>query len=148
MRFSPTFLDEIRARVTIELGGACFIAAAFLTGCLGLLFKFRWEDMQKGIVDSIHKAMPAILIMLSVGVLVGAWMASGTIPMVIYYGLKLISPKFFLATACLVCSIVSLATGRSQILCPNCLRSFVYSIVTSRARRARPTPIAATMGLA
>lgn len=89
------------------------VAAAFLTGCLGFLLKFRWEDMQKGIVDSIHKAMPAILIMLCVGILIGSWMASGTIPMIISYGLKLISPKFFLVTACLVCSITALATGTS-----------------------------------
>jgi NhaC family Na+:H+ antiporter len=89
------------------------VAAAFLTGCLGLILRFDWKDMQQGIVDSIHKAMPAILIMLTVGILIGAWMASGTIPMVIYYGLKLISPKFFLFTACLVCSITALATGTS-----------------------------------
>jgi len=89
------------------------VAAAFITGVMGLLLGFKWKDMERGIVDSIHKAMPAILIMLSVGILVGAWMASGTIPMVIYYGLKLISPKFFLVTACLVCSITSLATGTS-----------------------------------
>jgi len=89
------------------------IAAAFLTGCLGVVLKFRWEDMQKGIVDSIGKAMPAILIMLCVGVLIGSWMASGTIPMIIYYGLKLISPQFFLVTACLVCSITALSAGTS-----------------------------------
>src|SRR5512136_1661463 len=89
------------------------VAAAALTGVMGLLLGFKWKDMERGIVDSIHKAMPAILIMLSVGILVGAWMASGTIPMVIYYGLKLISPKFFLLTACLVCSITSIATGTS-----------------------------------
>jgi NhaC family Na+:H+ antiporter len=69
--------------------------------------------MQKGIVDSIHRAMPAILIMLCVGILIGSWMASGTIPMIIYYGLKLISPKFFLVTACLVCSVTAVATGTS-----------------------------------
>jgi NhaC family Na+:H+ antiporter len=69
--------------------------------------------MERGIVDSIHKAMPAILIMLSVGILIGAWMASGTIPMVIYYGLKLISPKFFLVTACVVCSVTAVAAGTS-----------------------------------
>jgi NhaC family Na+:H+ antiporter len=69
--------------------------------------------MEKGIVESIAKAMPAILIMLSVGVLVGTWIACGTIPMVIYYGLKLISPQFFLVTACFVCSVASLATGTS-----------------------------------
>jgi len=89
------------------------VAAATITGMLGLVLGFKWKDMERGIVDSIHKAMPAILIMLSVGILVGSWMASGTIPMVIYYGLKLISPKFFLATACLVCSVVSLASGTS-----------------------------------
>jgi len=89
------------------------VCAAFLTGCLGVILKFSWKDMERGIVDSIHKAMPAILIMLTVGVLIGSWMASGTIPMVVYYGLKLISPKFFLVTACLVCSITALATGTS-----------------------------------
>ncbi|MFQ6038980.1 MAG: Na+/H+ antiporter NhaC family protein, partial [Candidatus Aminicenantales bacterium] len=89
------------------------VGAAFITGCLGLFLRFKWYDMERGIVDSIHKAMPAILIMLCVGILIGSWIASGTIPMVIYYGLKLISPKFFLVTACFVCSITSLATGTS-----------------------------------
>jgi NhaC family Na+:H+ antiporter len=89
------------------------VCAAFLTGCLGVILKFSWKDMERGIVDSIHKAMPAILIMLTVGVLIGSWMASGTIPMIVYFGLKLISPKFFLVTACLVCSITALATGTS-----------------------------------
>jgi NhaC family Na+:H+ antiporter len=89
------------------------VAAAFLTGSLGVILKFSWEDMQKGIVESISKAMPAILIMLTVGVLIGSWMACGTIPMVIYYGLKLISPQFFLVTACLICSLTALTTGTS-----------------------------------
>jgi len=89
------------------------VAAAFLTGILGLILRFKWQDMERGIVDSIHKAMPAILIMLCVGILIGAWISSGTIPMIIYYGLKLISPKFFLVTACFVCSLTSIATGTS-----------------------------------
>lgn len=89
------------------------VTAAFLTGILGLILGFSWKDMERGIVDSIHKAMPAILIMLAVGILVGAWMAGGTIPMLIYYGLKLISPKFFLFTACLVCSITAVSCGTS-----------------------------------
>ena len=89
------------------------ISAAFITGCLGLFLRFSWQEMERGIVDSIHKAMPAILIMLCVGILIGAWIASGTIPMVIYFGLKLISPKYFLVTACFVCSITSITTGTS-----------------------------------
>ncbi len=89
------------------------VAAAFFTGALGFLLHYEWKEMERGIVESIHKAMPAILIMLSVGILIGAWIACGTIPMVIYFGLKLVSPKFFLVTACLVCSLTSLATGTS-----------------------------------
>ncbi len=89
------------------------VAAATITAFLGLLLGFKWQDMERGIVESIRKALPAILIMLSVGLLIGSWMASGTIPMVIYYGLKLISPKFFLATACLVSSVVAIACGTS-----------------------------------
>lgn len=89
------------------------VAAAFITACLGLILRYPWKEMEKGIVESISKAMPAILIMLSVGILIGSWIASGTIPMIIYYGLKLISPSFFLFTACLVCSITSMATGTS-----------------------------------
>ncbi|MBS3818532.1 Na+/H+ antiporter NhaC [bacterium] len=89
------------------------VAAAFITGCLGFILRWNWKDMERGIVDSIHKAMPAILIMLCVGILIGAWIASGTIPMVIYYGLKLISPQYFLVTACFVCSLTSIATGTS-----------------------------------
>jgi NhaC family Na+:H+ antiporter len=89
------------------------VTAAFLTGCIGFFLRFQWKEMQDGIVDSIHKAMPAILIMLCVGILIGSWIASGTIPMIIFYGLKLISPKYFLVTACFVCSVTSLATGTS-----------------------------------
>lgn len=97
---------QIKAQVLL-------IVAAFITGILGLILRFKWKDMERGIVDSIHKAMPAILIMLSVGILIGSWIACGTIPMIIYYGLKIISPQYFLVTACFVCSIVSLATGTS-----------------------------------
>ena len=89
------------------------VVAAFNTGVLGLVLRFDWKEMERGIVHSLHKAMPAILIMLTVGILIGSWIACGTIPMVIYYGLKLISPKFFLVTACFVCTVTSLATGTS-----------------------------------
>ena len=89
------------------------IAAAVCAGLVGWRLGYTWEEMQQGIVESIRKAMPAILILLCVGMLVAAWIACGTIPMLLYYGLKLVSPRFFLVTACAVCSITSLATGTS-----------------------------------
>jgi NhaC family Na+:H+ antiporter len=57
--------------------------------------------------------MPSVLILLTIGALSGAWMVSGIVPGFIYYGIQIIHPKFFLATACIVCSIVSLMTGSS-----------------------------------
>jgi len=89
------------------------IAAATCAGLVGWRLGYAWEEMQQGIVESIRKAMPAMLIMLCVGMLIAAWMASGTIPMLLYYGLKLVSPRFFLVTACLACTATSLATGTS-----------------------------------
>jgi NhaC family Na+:H+ antiporter len=89
------------------------ICAAVCAGLVGWRLGYTWEEMQQGIVESVRKAMPAILILLCVGMLVAAWMASGTIPMLLYYGLQLVSPRFFLVTACLACSVTSLATGTS-----------------------------------
>lgn len=89
------------------------VTAAFLSGLLGFILKFKWSVMEKGIIDTIHKALPAVLIMLAVGILVGTWIAAGTIPMIIYYGLELISPQYFLVTASFVCSVTSIATGTS-----------------------------------
>jgi NhaC family Na+:H+ antiporter len=89
------------------------IIAALGAGLAGWRLGYTWEEMQQGIVESIRKAMPAMLIMLCVGMLIAAWIACGTIPMLLYYGLKLVSPRYFLVTACLVCSVTSLATGTS-----------------------------------
>ena len=89
------------------------IAAAAVAGLVGWGLGYSWLEMQEGIVESVRKALPAILIMLCVGMLIAAWMASGTIPMLLYYGLKLVSPRFFLVTACLACSVTALATGTS-----------------------------------
>jgi NhaC family Na+:H+ antiporter len=89
------------------------IAAAVVAGLVGRALGYRWQELQEGIVDSIRKAMPATLILLCVGLLIGAWIACGTIPMIMYHGLELISPRFFLVTACSVCTVTALATGTS-----------------------------------
>jgi len=89
------------------------VAAAFVTGIIAAGLGYSWSEMEAGIVESIDKAMPAMLIVITVGVLIGSWIASGTIPMLIYYGIKLITPRFFLVTACFVSSLVSLFTGTS-----------------------------------
>jgi len=74
---------------------------------------YNWKTLLEGMVDSISSAMSAILILLLIGSLAGTWLLSGIIPAMIYYGLKILNPTIFLVAACLVCIIVSLATGSS-----------------------------------
>lgn len=74
---------------------------------------YAWRDIQEAIVSGIGTAMGAIMILLTVGSLIGAWLISGTVPSLIYYGLDLLDPRYFFVATCLVCSITSLATGSS-----------------------------------
>lgn len=80
---------------------------------VSLKIGYKWSDIEGVMIHSISMAMQAILILCIVGMMVGIWILSGTIPTMIYYGLKLLSPSIFLIAAVLVCSITSLATGSS-----------------------------------
>jgi len=75
--------------------------------------KNRKKLLWKGIETTISDSTKAILILLMVGALAGAWMVSGIIPTLIVYGLKILSPKTFLVSAAVLCCLVSLATGSS-----------------------------------
>lgn len=92
---------------------ALFLSAA-LAMALGIFFlKVEYKTIEKGIIQSISLAMQANIILLVVGALIGLWILSGIVPTMIYYGLKLIHPSVFLPVSCLVCAVVSLATGSS-----------------------------------
>jgi Na+:H+ antiporter, NhaC family len=89
------------------------ITATIIAGLIGLALGLSWEEMQEGIVEKVAKSMPAILILITVGILIGTWMISGTIPMMIYYGIRFINPDYLIITAFLVTAIVSTFTGTS-----------------------------------
>ncbi len=72
-----------------------------------------WKRLYEGILHSLHSSLGAILILLLIGGLSGIWMVSGIVPTMVYYGLKILSPGYFLPAACIVCCIVSLSTGSS-----------------------------------
>ncbi|AQQ55216.1 Na+/H+ antiporter NhaC [Planococcus lenghuensis] len=74
---------------------------------------FTYKQVEQSMTTSMSKALQPALILLTVGILIGAWIASGTVPTLIYYGIETISPQFFLVTALVFCSLVSLATGTS-----------------------------------
>ncbi|MCG3402488.1 Na+/H+ antiporter NhaC [Staphylococcus massiliensis] len=81
--------------------------AAFIAWRVGL----KWEDLEAGITERLKTAMPALFIILTVGIIVGAWMYAGTVPALIYYGLKFLNPTYFLISAFVISAITSVATG-------------------------------------
>ena len=89
-----------------------FIGVIF-AAIIGLSLGYKWADLEKMMVDGISKAMQSILILAIVGMMIGVWVLSGTIPTMIYYGLKLLNPSIFLVVAVIICAITSLATGTS-----------------------------------
>ncbi|MCT4620690.1 MAG: Na+/H+ antiporter NhaC [Marinisporobacter sp.] len=74
---------------------------------------YKWEYIEEGILETIKMSMQSVLILMVIGCIIGTWILSGVVPTMIYYGLKIISPGIFLIATCLICSIVSLATGSS-----------------------------------
>ncbi|MGO5023316.1 Na+/H+ antiporter NhaC [Lawsonibacter sp. LCP25S3_G6] len=89
------------------------VLAAAVAGIVGILSGYKWTEMEAGICDTIKASAPAMLIMLIIGMVIGTWMLGGIVPTMIYYGLTWISPKIFLLTACLLCTLVSTFTGSS-----------------------------------
>jgi Na+:H+ antiporter, NhaC family len=91
--------------------------ALILSAAVGILIGisngYTWKALERGIVHGISLAMGAILILLMVGALIGSWILGGVVPTMIYYGLALLTPAVFYAAACVICAIVSLATGSS-----------------------------------
>jgi NhaC family Na+:H+ antiporter len=87
------------------------IAAAFIASLIALRLGYNWKDIEGAIIQAITKGMPAQMIIIIVGVMIASWIASGTIPMLIDYGLRIVSPTYFLVTASVVCAFISLITG-------------------------------------
>ncbi|MDD2452954.1 MAG: Na+/H+ antiporter NhaC family protein, partial [Synergistaceae bacterium] len=90
-----------------------FFAAVF-TAVMGVFFLGRrWRTVEEGMINGITVALQAVLILLTIGGLIGAWIQSGVVPTLIFYGLNLLSPEYFLLASLFICAIVSLSTGSS-----------------------------------
>lgn len=74
---------------------------------------FKWIEIEEMMYKGIRLALPAVIIIILVGLIIGSWIGGGVVGTMIYYGLKLITPSFFLVTITLICIIVSLAIGSS-----------------------------------
>ena len=107
----------------IVLAGGGVILAVMAWG-----FGISYDEIQKSIKDTISSMIVAMLILLAVGTLVATWMAAGTVPVMIYYGMKIITPGLFLPIVCLLCTFMSVFLGnlsdRRRGLYGRCTRSW------------------------
>lgn len=89
------------------------LASLVVIGISYIKLNIKWKTLENGIVKHFSESIPAILILLLIGILSGTWMLSGVVPAMIYYGLQFVYAPLFLPTVCLICAIVSLSTGSS-----------------------------------
>ena len=97
---------KVNARIVLAVDGVIMCTMA-------VLFGISYSELQKGIKEAIASMIVAMLILLAVGTLIAAWMAAGTIPTMIYYGMQVITPALFLPVACILCTLMSTFAGTS-----------------------------------
>lgn len=96
--------------------GANQIALLFSAGAVGLVglrLGLGWRDIEEGLVDGIGMCLLPMLILISVGMLIGSWILAGTIPALVYYGVQLLSPDIFYAATAAICALVAISIGSS-----------------------------------
>ena len=89
------------------------LIAALVAGGIAWRLGYSWKELQEGVIEKISSSLPALMILWAVGLLIGSWVFSGTIPMIIYYGVDLISPEYLVFTAFIIAAIISTTTGTS-----------------------------------
>ena len=97
-------------------GGSQVSLLAAMAVCVFIsmvFYKTSWKAFEAQIEKTVGGVAVMILILLAVGMLSGSWMISGVVPTLIYYGVQMLSPQFFLVCACVICALVSLLSGSS-----------------------------------
>ncbi|RLQ89822.1 Na+/H+ antiporter NhaC [Planomicrobium sp. Y74] len=89
------------------------LIGAAIAAAIGLRYGYKWDVIEEGAYKGIRMALPAIVIIILVGLIIGSWIGGGIVATMIYYGLKIITPSLFLVTICIICAIVTLAIGSS-----------------------------------
>ena len=101
--------DAIAGGSQLSLITASAVCTAMAMG----IYRCKWQQLEDAVVKNMQSATPALIILLLIGAIAGTWMASGIIPTLIYYGLKILHPSIFLPASCIICAVISLLTGSS-----------------------------------
>lgn len=86
---------------------------AITAGFIAWLCGYSWIELEKFIYQGITKVLPAVVILILVGLIISAWIGGGIVTTMIYYGLKIITPSFFLPAMLIISSVVTVMIGSS-----------------------------------
>lgn len=104
------FGDEALAgasQIALIIASATCVAIGFFT------HRTTWQDFENAVVEKMAGISNAVIILLLIGALGSSWMVSGVVPLLIYYGMEILHPLWFLVSACVICAVVSVMTGSS-----------------------------------
>ena len=122
LAFTPIVFLVVLLGLSVYLFGAdssfganqiALILAACVAALVGRRVGVPWREAQQGIIDGIAVGLAPILILLSVGMLIGTWILAGTVPAMIYYGVQVLDPGIFYAASASICAIVAISIGSS-----------------------------------
>ena len=89
------------------------LLGVFVAALIAFKAGYSWSAIQAGMLQGITNSLQAIVILLIIGILIGVWILSGVVPVLLYYGLKILDPTIFLPATVVICAITSIATGTS-----------------------------------
>lgn len=104
--FAGIFMFEADPHIPLILSS---MVAAIVSMYLG----YTWSELEKGIIKAVSLSLQALLILMIIGTIIGTWLAGGIVPTMIYYGLEILPPAYFLPAAAVICSIVAIASGNA-----------------------------------
>ncbi|MCZ6828704.1 MAG: Na+/H+ antiporter NhaC [Gammaproteobacteria bacterium] len=122
LAITPVILLIVMLALSVHLFGAdssyganqiVLLFSAGAVGLVGLSRGMRWREVEQGIIAGINMCIGPMLILLSVGMLIGAWILAGTIPALIYYGVQILSPSIFYAATAVICAMIAISIGSS-----------------------------------
>ena len=122
LALAPVLLLVVLLALSVFLYGAdssyganqiALLFSAAAVGLVGLHLGMSWRDVEQGMLNGIRMCLGPMLILLSVGMLIGSWILAGTIPSLIYYGVQILSPSIFYSATAAICAIIAISIGSS-----------------------------------
>ncbi len=110
---SALVVGAMLGALTAESIVIAMLTAAAVAGVIAVRRGARWLDIQQATADQVARVLPALLILLAIGMLIATWMLAGTIPYLVAWGVRLVQPEWLALTAFFAAALMSTCTGTS-----------------------------------